>query len=106
MDSKLYATFAPPERLTLLLEAMARRDDAEVERLRETCPRRTYTQVDAAFEERLRLAFEVLAVVCIDLRAMWAKLYMLEWSKAVVRHFAPAQHVTASLAFVDGARCT
>ena len=106
VDPKLYPTFQPPERLTLLLQAMARRDDAEVDRLTASCPRRSYTQNDARYDDRVRLAFDLLAVTCIDLRAMWAKLYTLEWAKHVVRQCAPAQHLTAALGFVDGAGCT
>jgi hypothetical protein len=49
---KLYETFAPKERLVLLLEAMARGDDAETMRLRRSCPRKTYTGPDAAFDDR------------------------------------------------------
>ena len=45
--TKLYDRFEPPERLTLVLEAMAGDDDGEVGRLQRSCPRRTYTQQDA-----------------------------------------------------------
>ena len=40
-------------------------DDAEVERLRDTCPRVTYTQADDAFEERVRLLGERLGPIRI-----------------------------------------
>ncbi len=77
--TKLYEQFQPPERLTLLLEAMARDDADEAGRLQRTCPRLTYTMQDAEFGERWAMAFDIMAVVCIDLRAMWAKLHLLEW---------------------------
>ena len=102
---KMYDLFAPPERLALLLEAMARGDAAEAARLRGSCPRKTYTGPDGAFDERLCLAFDTLAVVCIDLRGMWGRLHVRHWAAASVRRFATLHHVNADFAFLDGARC-
>jgi hypothetical protein len=96
----------PAERaLTLLLEALARGDEAEADRLHASCPRKTYTQQDAAFNGRLSLAFETMALVCIDLRCMWGKLQMLQWSLLVTEHFALERQLNASFAFLDGGRC-
>ena len=100
--SQLYEHFAPPERLTLTLEAMARGDDAEAARLKDTCPRKAYTQADAAYDDRIRLSFEIMTVVCIDLRSMWAKLHMLEWCIGAMRNLATWQQINASMAFLDG----
>src|SRR4051812_48957539 len=69
--TKLYEQFQPPERLTLLIEAMARDDDAEAQRLQRPCPRIAYTARDPQFEDRWDMAFDILAVVTIDLRCMW-----------------------------------
>ena len=103
--TRLYERFEPPERLTLVLEAMARDDDGEVARLQRSCPRKTYTQQDAEYEERVSMAFDIMAVVCIDVRAMWAKLHVLESVLDNARSVAVAHHVTAGLAFVEGVRC-
>ncbi len=102
---KLYEQFAPPERLTLMLSALARNDEAEAARLRDTCPRKAYTQNDEAFEGRLQLGFDVMMSVCVDLRCMWGKLSALHWAAETVAELAAANHITASLAFVEGARC-
>ena len=72
-----YEQFAPPERLTLLIEAMARDDAAESRRLQDTCPRVAYTGPDVRFTERYTLAFDIMAVVTIDLRCAWAKLHVM-----------------------------
>ena len=104
-SGNLYDQFAPPERLTLLLEAMARGDEAEAVRLRGSCPRKTYTGPDIEFDERLSLAFDTVAVVCIDLRGLWGKLHVLHWAVASVRHFATLHHINADMAFLDGVRC-
>jgi hypothetical protein len=100
---RLYETFKPPERLTLLLEAMARDDAAEAQRLTDSCPVKSYSGPDHGFHGRLDMAFCTVAVVCIDLRAMWAKLHMLHWVVGeVVPNLATAQQITATLAFVEG----
>jgi len=103
--AKLYDQFAPAERLTLVLEAMARGDVAEAERLQRSCPRKSYTQADAQYEERFSMAFDILAVVTIDLRCMWGKLHVLRWVLGEVREMATAQNINAAFAFLDGERC-
>src|SRR5436190_13543007 len=101
--NKLYDQITPPERLTLLIEAMARRDGPEEERLRCSCPRKAYTGPDHGFASRLTMAFETVSVVTVDLRCMWGKLHMLDWvTKEVVPQLATALNVTAGLSFVEG----
>ena len=102
----LYNQLKPPERLTLLLEAMARDDAAEAQRLNGSCPRIHYTGSDRRFHDRLDMAFDIVAVVTIDLRCMWGKLHLLDWvTREVVRTLATEQHITAGLAFVEGEHC-
>ena len=52
--SRNYKALSPPERLVLTVEAMARGDEDEADRLDDSCPRRTHVQGDAEFTERLR----------------------------------------------------
>src|SRR4051812_4401202 len=94
--------FAPAERLTLLLEAMARDDASEALRLRRSCPRAEYMGQDPAFEDRWTMAFDILAVVCIDLRCLWGKLHVLRWVLGEVWETATAHNVTVAFAFLDG----
>ena len=84
-NGQLYEQFAPQERLTLILEALARGDQAEADRLSGSCPRKTYTMRDAAYGERLDTAFDIMSIACIDLRCLWAKLDVLQWVLAVTR---------------------
>ena len=100
-----YEQFQPQERLTLLLEATSRNDAAEAARLRRTCPRATYTSEDPEFEDRWTMAFDILAVVTIDLRCLWGKLHVLRWVLGEVREMATAQNINAAFAFLDGERC-
>jgi hypothetical protein len=104
VGAKLYEYLAPPERLTLMLEALARDDEAEATRLRDTCPRKMYTQQEAGFADRRDVAFEVMLTACIDLRAMCARLHMLQWAIAVGRRLATWQQINATMAFLDGER--
>jgi hypothetical protein len=102
---RLYEQFAPPERLTLLIEAMARDDAGEAERLQRTCPRFSYTGPDVQFTERYTLAFDIMAVVTIDLRCLWGKLHVMRCVLGGIRDMAVAHRIAASLAFIDGQRC-
>jgi hypothetical protein len=103
---KLFDRLKAAERLTLYVEAMARNDAAESSRIESTCSRSTYTGPDPAFYQRLRMAFDVMAVVSIDLRCMWGKLHLLHWvMEQVVPEMTTALHITAGLGFIEGEHC-
>jgi hypothetical protein len=102
---KLYDQFAPPERLTLVLEALARDDGGEVRRLAASCPRKAFTAPDPEFGDRVRVAFDTVAVVCIDLRALYCRLHTLHWAMAAAREMATLHHINADMAFLDGILC-
>jgi hypothetical protein len=103
---RLYDQLKPSERLRLVLEAMARDDSADTQRLTDSCPRKGFTGPDRRFHDRIEMAFSIAAVVLIDLRCMWGKLHLLDWvRREVVRTLATEQHVTAGLAFVEGEHC-
>ncbi len=103
-NGKLYETFSGPERLTLVLEALARRDEGEADRLSGSCPRKTYTMRDAAYGDRLDTAFDIMAIACIDLRCLWGKLRTLEWATGGARLMATHHQITATFALLDGER--
>jgi hypothetical protein len=100
--TKLYEQFEPAERLTLMLEAMARGDEGEAERLGGSCPRGSYTQRDVRFTERVDTAFDIMAIACVDLRCLWGKVSTLEWATAAARQMATHHQITATFAFMDG----
>jgi hypothetical protein len=70
-----------------------------------SCPRKSYTQADARYADRLSMTFDIMACVCIDLPGMMGKLHVLEWARDVYLSICSAHHLTAALAFVDGVRC-
>jgi len=49
----IYESLTPPQRVVATLDALGRGDDEEVQRLRETCPFKTYRQRDAAFSDTM-----------------------------------------------------
>ena len=51
------------------------------------------------------MAFDVLAVACIDLRCLWSKVETLDWVAGQVQRLATLHHITADMAFVDGSNC-
>ncbi len=65
LNPNLYATLTPRQRVIATLEAEARGDEQEVERLIKTCPKKTYTMNDAAYTDTMAgLASAILAVEC------------------------------------------
>src|SRR5688500_12157608 len=82
---------------------MARDDGAEAQRLTDSCPVRSYSGPDHRFHGRMPMAFDIVAVVTIDLRCMWGKLDILHWVTGdVVPSLATAQHITSTFAFLEG----
>ncbi len=81
---KLYDRLTPEERFRLDVEAMARGDAAESERLTSTCPRRTYTMTDVGFSGRWDGAIQLTMAALMDLRQNIAKLRMIDAFRAVL----------------------
>ena len=67
--AKHYEVLSGPERFALMVEAMARRDDAEADRLEDSCPQRTYRTDEWAFRERMRVASKIAMMACLNMRA-------------------------------------
>lgn len=99
---KMYETFSPAERLTLFLQAMARGDEGEAQRLWRSCPRRTYEQADVAFADRHQVAFDTAAVMAADLRHQCGRVRALRWGRELVGALTAYQGMIADLAFEEG----
>jgi hypothetical protein len=69
---RLYDRLTPRERFELLLGALDREDDTELDRLRRTCPTKTYTMNDAIYTDLVeaseRIAF-LFTILWLDLLA-------------------------------------
>jgi len=75
----VYDRLAPEERFQLVVEATARKDEPEVERLAGTCPRYRYTSDmnDPAFANRIKASRQIAFCVCLMLTQMLAKLTVI-----------------------------
>ena len=67
--SRNYRVLTPPERFTLAIEAMARGDDAEFDRLQDTCPKLDYRHNDAEYRDRLQRGYLIALLACLNLRS-------------------------------------
>ncbi len=82
----VYDRLMPEERFHLVLEAAARRDETEVERLANTSPRYRYTSVrnDPAFSNRIRASRQLSFCVCLMLMEISAKLKLIKTSREYI----------------------
>ena len=71
---KHYGMLSATERFALMIEAMARRDERECDRLEETCPRFMYRCEDQAFRDRMRRASAIAHRVSLNMREGLAQI--------------------------------
>jgi hypothetical protein len=101
--SKHYWALTAPERFALLVEAMARGDEADADRLEDSCPVLTYRGEDTAFRGRMVHAHLIAVRVCLNLRAGLAELRMADTFRRTCRSFAAAGPVNvAQASFMAG----
>ena len=62
----MYEKFTPRERVALMVEALARKDYGEADRLIDTCERKRYEMADASYTE----AFRLLHTLALHTRVM------------------------------------
>jgi hypothetical protein len=81
-----YDRLEPEERFRAALEAAARDDNEEYDRLWDTCPMRHYSMTDAAFTDRWRASSTLAIAVAIDLGPRLANLRMLAATRETLPH--------------------
>jgi len=69
-----YSVLAPHERFPLMVESMARGDEAEADRLEDSCPRRRYELRDREFQDRMSRSNTIALMVCLNLRQGLAQI--------------------------------
>jgi len=99
---EFYDRFDPDERCRLVLEAAARGDEEEIERLRETCPRETYTASDIAFTDRISGSLKITMMLCQLLAPSLTELRTLSAFREVLSHTFDHCINTARLAYLRG----
>jgi hypothetical protein len=101
---KLYDRLTPEERFRLDVEAMARGDTEESERLTSTCPRHTYTMTDRGFSRRWDGALQLTMAALLDLRQFTCKLRMIDAFRVALPYTATLAQNDAAEAYFDGHR--
>ncbi len=102
MPGKFYDRFSAHERFRLVVEAKARGDEEEAERLADSCPRYTYKMNDAAYGDRMRASLEITIIVCLDLATHLAKLRMIDAFRVILPYSRTVWTNEAHLAYLNG----
>lgn len=97
-----YDRLTPEDRFRLVVEAMARGDEQEVERLVNSCPREAYKMNELSFSNRVRASQEITMALCFDLTAHLAKLQAIEAHRESLSRVFSAFINEAVLAYLDG----
>src|SRR3954462_11755391 len=97
-----YETLTGAERFTLMIEAMARKDEVECDRLEDSCPHLLYRCEDVEFRDRVRRAYHVAAAVCLNMREGLARVRMAEALRLTTEQWAVAPAKIAEVAFLYG----
>jgi hypothetical protein len=69
-----YRLLTADDRFRLVLEAKARQDEAEVDRLKRSCPTKTYRMSDGACADRFEAGELIAPAVSLDLTLYLAKM--------------------------------
>src|ERR671921_3054795 len=99
---KFYDRFDPDERFRLILEAAARGDEEEIERLRDTCPRVRYTAIDIAYSDRISSSLKMTMLLCQLLAPSLTKIRTLAAFRKVISYAFDHCINTSRLAFIWG----
>jgi hypothetical protein len=70
--SRNYRTLTAPERFALMVEALARDDQAEADRLEDSCPKLDYRHNDCEFRDRLQRSYTLALLACVNLQKLLA----------------------------------
>jgi hypothetical protein len=100
--SRSYAVLAPHERFALMLEALARGDEAEADRLDDTCPRLTYNLEDQEYRDRMHRAYLIVLLAWGNLQKLMAIIRTSTVFKDQHKLYARAPTTVARCAFLFG----
>jgi hypothetical protein len=100
--SRNYKELTAPERFVLTVEALARKDEVEADRLEDTCPKLTYSHNDAEFRDRLQRSYTIALLAMLNLQK---HLAVIRCSNVLIeqhRVFAHGPTLAAVCAFLFG----
>src|SRR4051812_31292753 len=100
--TRSYVVLTPPERFSLMVEALARDDHTEADRLEDTCPKLNYSHNDWEFRDRLQRSYTIALLAWLNLQKLLA---VIRCSGVLVdchREFAHPPTLVATCAFLFG----
>jgi len=102
--TNLYDQFTAKERVTLTLRAMLRDDEAEEQRLRESCPVHHYTMTDWDYMDRVSTAIGMAAMMYTGIAEALGKLRVVRGLAGAVPQLSGRLWLLATLGFNLGER--
>jgi hypothetical protein len=100
--TRTFAIATSNRRFRLVVEAVARGNEQEADRLAAACPRKVYRMIDAGYGDRMRASSEIVSAVCLDLGPRLGKLRMVEASREFLPLFLGRGMDVAAMAWLDG----
>jgi hypothetical protein len=99
---KFYPSFTGEERFRLHLEALYRGDEAEVKRLLESCPRKTYVMNEVDFAGRWEAAKEIVETLCLALAQLLVRLGTIVSFREALSKLSKRYVNEGVIAYLDG----
>jgi hypothetical protein len=96
IPAKIYESLTAPERMRAAVSAQARNDDAELLKLKETCPKNSYLMTDSGYYDGMVNLMATALVVEYDLMAA-AMDFHTAVEEEVPEIVARAMHTAASV---------
>ena len=100
--TRQYGSLTGAERFALMLEAMARKDEPDADRLEDTCPWHNYRIEDPEFPARMKRAFMITAFAMTNVRRGLAMVEAAKIFRDSYREFAGGPTLVATTAFLYG----
>ena len=76
IPSEIYTRLSASERIRAAVSALARNDDAELETLKDTCPKKSFLMADPAYSEGIQRLLSLALAVESDLERMTLNFLM------------------------------
>jgi hypothetical protein len=100
--SRNYKELTAPERFTLTVEAMARGDEVEADRLEDSCPKLHYRMDDAEYRDRMQRSYALALLAMLNLQKVLAVIRCSTVFVENHREFSHPPTIVATCAFLYG----
>jgi hypothetical protein len=98
-----YGCLTAPERFALTIEAMARGDEVEADKLEDSCPSHNYHMHDLEYRDRMRRAYLIALMVSLNMRQGIGQIRAAAtFCELAPEHFGHGPELLAKTAFLYG----